>query len=80
MYTSPNKSQKSSTPYYNLSTDILYNFVTVVYPCIATHTVNSSISYLLIHEMELQTTEAVDEVEDILQVSNLVAYIINNGS
>ena len=30
--------------------------------------------------MELQTTEAVDEVEDILQVSNLVEYIINNGS
>jgi len=28
----------------------------------------------------MQTTEAVAEVEDILQVSNLVEYIINNGS
>ena len=43
-------------------------------------TVYSSISYLLIHDMKLQTTEAVDEVEDILQVSNIVEYIINNGS
>ena len=30
--------------------------------------------------MKLQTTEAVNEVEDILQVSNIVEYIINNGS
>ena len=30
--------------------------------------------------MKLQTTEAVNKVEAILQVSNLVVNIINNGS